>query len=93
MDDGEVGLSLIALGRLRLLEVWMLAQVVVVQLLHEAHVGCLGRNALFVQHGDAQRLLVTAGSRCQTNSIIPFVLKNSFIRYMLLKFLVVIHRN
>jgi hypothetical protein len=83
VDNGKVGLRLFALWRLWLLEVWMFAQVLVIQLLHEGHVICLWHNALLVQHGDdTQRLFdqINAGLQVETEvdegpgNALPFVL-------------------
>ena len=49
---GEVGLSLLALWRLGLLEVGVLAKMLLNELVGEGEIGGLGHDTLLVEHGD-----------------------------------------
>jgi hypothetical protein len=58
MADGEVSLNLARLGKLGLLEVRMLAQMLSVQLLSEGLISSLGEHRLLLKDGeDTQGLL------------------------------------
>ncbi|GMT09159.1 hypothetical protein PFISCL1PPCAC_456, partial [Pristionchus fissidentatus] len=58
VDEREVGVGLLALGRSRLLEVGVFSLVLILQFLCKSRVRRLGNNALLVQHrNDTERLL------------------------------------
>ena len=63
VNDGEVGLSLVLLGRLRLDEAGGLAQVVVLQLLLEGLVGGLREHTLFLEDREHAHRLTHTGER------------------------------
>ena len=84
MHQGEVGLSL-AFGRLGLLEVVGLAQMLVIELVLERGVSCLGEHALLFQDGeDAHGLFNELNASSQVHPKVNEFPFNAFLLVLLL---------